>query len=92
MESGEGDKVDSELSEVGVELTRESEAAGDSGDGSGDEMVKITVGRGGELEGSEADIVKSFVIDDHNFIGVLNELMDGEGGVVRLDNGIGNLR
>ena len=51
-------------------------------------MVKITVGWGGELEGSEADIVKGFVIDDLNFIGVLNELMDGESGVVWLNNGV----
>ena len=34
VESGEGDQVDSELSEVRVELAGESEAAGDTGDGS----------------------------------------------------------
>jgi hypothetical protein len=56
VESGEGSQVDGELSEIGVELTGESEA-GESGEGGGDEMVKITVGGGGELEGSEADIV-----------------------------------
>ena len=54
-------------------------------------MVKITVGWGGELEGSEADIVKSFVINAHNLIGVLNKLMDGKGGVVWLNNGIRDL-
>ena len=54
-------------------------------------MVKITIGWGGELEGSEADIVKSLVINAHNLIGVLNKLMDGEGGVVWLNNGIGDL-
>ena len=54
-------------------------------------MVKITVGGGGELEGSEADIVKGFVINAHNFIGVFDELMDREGGVVGLDDGIGDL-
>jgi len=91
METGEGDKVDSELSQVRVELTGESEATGDTGESGGNEMVKITVGGGGELEGSEADIVKSFVINAHNLIGVLNELMDGEGGVVWLNDGIGNL-
>merc|ERR1712159_860104 len=31
------------------------------------------------------------VIDAHNLIGVLNKLMDGEGSVVWLNNGIGNL-
>ena len=54
-------------------------------------MVKITVGGGGELEGSEADIVKGLVVNAHDLIGVLDELMDGEGGVVGLDDGIGDL-
>ena len=91
MESWEWDKVDSELSEIGVKLSWESEAASDTGEGSGDEMVKITVGWGGELEGSEADIIKGFVINAHNLIGVFDKLMDGEGSVVWLNNGIGDL-
>ena len=76
MESWEWNEVDSELSQVRVELTWESEAAGDTGESSRDEMVKITIGWGGELEGSEADIIKSFVINAHNLIGVFDELMD----------------
>jgi len=91
MESREWDEVDSKLSEIGVELTWESEAASDTREGSRDEMVKITVGWGGELKGSEADIVKSFVINAHDLIGVLDELMDREGGVVWLNNGIRDL-
>merc|ERR1711907_307362 len=54
-------------------------------------MVEITIGWGGELEGSEADIVQSLVIDAHNLIGVLDELMHGKGGVVWLNNGIRHL-
>jgi len=54
-------------------------------------MVKITIGWGGELEGSEADIVKGFVINAHNLIGVFDKLMDREGSVVWLNNGIGDL-
>jgi len=91
VETWEWDKVDSELSEVGVELTWESEAARDTRHSSGDEVVEVTVGWGGELQGSEADVVKGFVVDDHDFIGVFDELMDGEGGVVRLNDGVGDL-
>merc|ERR1719213_1438500 len=91
MESWEWDQVNGELSEIGVKLTWESEAAGNTGEGGGDEMVKITIGWGGELEGSEADIIKGFVINAHNFIGVFDKLMDREGGVVWLNNGIGDL-
>ena len=91
MESWEWDQVDSELSEIGVELSWESEAASDTRDSGGDEMVKITVGWGGELEGSEADVIKGLVINAHDLIGVLNKLMDGEGGVVWLNDGIRDL-
>ena len=76
MESWEWDQVDGKLSEIGVELTWESEAAGNTGESSRDEMVKITVGWSGELKSSEADIVKSFVINAHDLISVLNKLMD----------------
>jgi hypothetical protein len=91
VETGEGDKVDSELSQVRVELTWEAEAAGDTGESSRDQVVKITVGGGGELEGSEADIVEGLVVNAHDLIGVLDELMDREGGVVGLDNGVRDL-
>ena len=76
MESREWDEVDSKLSEIRVELTWESEAASDTGKSGRDEMVKITIGWGGELKGSEADIVKGFIINAHNLIGVLDKLMD----------------
>ena len=36
----------------------------------------------------EADVVEGFVIDAVGLVGVFNELMDGEGGVVWFDNGI----
>jgi hypothetical protein len=91
MESGEGDQVDSQLSEIRVELTGESKTAGDSGHGSGDEMVEITISGGGELEGSEADIVEGLVINDHALISVLDQLMDGEGGIVGFNDSVGHL-
>jgi hypothetical protein len=91
METGEGDQVDSDLSQVRVELTWETEAASDTGHGSGDQVVKITVGGGGELKGAEADVIKGFVINAHNLVGVFDELMDREGGVVRFNDGVRDL-
>ena len=91
METWEWHEVDSEFSQVRVELTWESEAASDTRKGGRNEMVQITVGWGGELEGSEADIVKGLVVNAHDIIGVLDELMDGEGSVVWLDDGIRHL-
>jgi len=54
-------------------------------------MVKITVGWGGELKGSEADVVESFVVNGHNFIGVFDKLMDREGAVVWFDDSVRDL-
>merc|ERR1712159_392408 len=85
VKTWEWDEVDSELSQVRVELTWESEAAGNTGEGGRDQMVEITVGWGGQFQGSEADIVKGLVIDNLDLIGVLDELMDGQGGVVWLN-------
>jgi hypothetical protein len=91
VESGERNKVDSELSKIGVQLTGESQAAGNTGHGSGDEMVKITVGGGGKLKGSEADIVEGFVINDLDLISIFDQLMDGEGSIVWFNDGIRDL-
>ena len=54
-------------------------------------MVEVAIGWGGELEGPEADVIEGLVIDAEDFIGGLDELVDGEGAVVWLDDGIGNL-
>jgi hypothetical protein len=54
-------------------------------------VVEITVSWGVELECTEADIVKSFIVDTESLVGVLNKLVDGEGSVVWLDNGVGDL-
>ena len=91
METWEWNQVNGKLSQIGVELTWESEAAGDTRKSSRDEMVKISVGWGGELEGSEADIVESLVVNSHDIISVLDKLMDREGSVVWLNNGIRDL-
>jgi len=51
-------------------------------------MVKISISWGGEFKGSETDIIKSFVIDDHTFISIFDQLMDGKGTVIWFDDGI----
>lgn len=91
METGEGNHVDGELAEIGVELAGETEGDGNAGHDGGDEVVKIAIRGVGELESPHADVVESLVVNAEGLVGVLNELMDGEGGVVGLDNGIGDL-
>jgi hypothetical protein len=91
MESWDRNKVDSEFSEIRVELTWETDGASSTRHGNRDKMVKITISGGGELKSSETDIVESFVINDHALIGVFDELMDGKSGVVWLNDGIRHL-
>merc|ERR1711906_86718 len=91
VKTGEGDEVHSELAEIGVELTGKAEAAGDAGHSGRHKVVKVTVGRSGELEGTEADVVKGFVVEAEALVGVLNELVHGEGGVVGFYDGVRHL-
>jgi hypothetical protein len=91
MESGEGNHVDGQFSEIRVELTGESKTCGDTRHDEGDEVVQVTVGGRVELQGSETDIVKGLVIDTEGLVRVLDKLVDREGSVVWLDNGVGDL-
>ena len=85
VETREGDHVDGELAEVGVELAGESEAGGDSAHCGRNEVVEIAVGGCGQLECAEADVVECLVVDAVGLVGVLHQLVNGEGGIVRLD-------
>merc|ERR1711907_523517 len=91
VETGEWNQVHAELTEVRVELTREADAAGHAGHASGAKVVQVAIGWGGELEGTEADVVKSLVVHAHTLVSVLDKLVDGEGSVVWLDDGVGHL-
>ena len=76
VEAGEGNHVDRQLAQVSVELAGEPEAGGHTGHGQGDQVVQISVGGGGEFEGSEADVVESLIIDAVGLIGILHQLMN----------------
>ena len=52
MEPGEGDHVDSQFPEISIQLTWEPEAGSDTRHGQGYQVVQITIGGGGELQGS----------------------------------------
>lgn len=92
VETRERNHVDSQLAEVRVELTGETQAGGDTGHNGGNEVVQVTVGGVGELEGAHADVVQSLVIDTEGLVGVLDQLVNGESSVVRLNDGVGDLR
>ena len=72
VEPGEGDHVDSQLPEVSIELAREPETSCHTRHGQGHQVVEVSIGWGGELQGSEADVIQSLVINAVGLIGVLN--------------------
>jgi hypothetical protein len=54
-------------------------------------VVKIAIGGGGQLKGTEADIIEGLVIKGEALIGVLDELVNRECAIVGLNNGIRHL-
>jgi len=74
-----------------MNLTWESETCGDAGHGGRDEMVQVTVCRCGQFKGTETDVVQGFIVDTVGLVGVLDQLVDGQGGVVGLNYGVGYL-
>ena len=92
MDSGVGDEVGLELSDINVEGTIESEGSSQGGDNLGDESVEVGVGGSLDVEVSSADIVDGLVVKHNGNIGMLEEGVGGEDGVVGLDDGGGDLR
>ena len=54
-------------------------------------MVQVSIGGGGEFERAEADIVQSLIINTVGLVCVLDQLMDGQSGIVGLNHSVGHL-
>ncbi|VEU45267.1 unnamed protein product [Pseudo-nitzschia multistriata] len=91
VKTRERNHVNGKLSKIAVQLSGESKRTGSSGDGICDQVVKIAVSGVRKLESTEANVIKCFVIKSERLVGILNKLVNGKGGIVRLDNSIGNL-
>ena len=76
MKPWERHHVDSELPEVGIQLSGEPKACCDTGHCQRNKVVEISVCGGGQFESSEADVIKRLVINAVCLIGVFNELVD----------------
>jgi len=91
MDSGVGNQVSLELSDIDVEGTIESEGSGQGGDNLGNESVQVGVGGSLDVEIAAANIVHGLVVEHDGDVGVLEEGVGGEDGVVGLNNGGGDL-
>ena len=72
VEAGEGDHVDSQFSEIGIQLAREAEAGSDTRHGEGDEMVQVTICRRSQFECAEADVVEGLIVNAESLVCVLD--------------------
>jgi len=86
------DKVGLELGDIDVKGSIEPEGSSKGGDNLGDEPVKVSVGRPLNVKVPAADVVEGLVVHAEGAVGVLEEGVGGEHGVVRLNNGGGHLR
>jgi len=91
MDSGIGDEIGLEFSDIDVEGTIESEGSSQRGDDLSNKSVKIGVSGSFNIELSSADIVDSFVIKHNSDISVFKEGVSGQDGVVRFNDGSGDL-
>ena len=71
MEPGEGNHVDRQLPQVGIELAGEPEAGREARHGEGDQVVEVTIAWSRDLQRSEADVVEGLVVDHEGFVRVL---------------------
>merc|ERR1712166_1671084 len=76
MQTREWDQIDSELTQVTVQLTREAKASCHATHGCTEEMVQISVSWSSQLQCAETDVVESLVVKKHAFIGILDQLME----------------
>ena len=76
VETREGNHVNGQLPQVGVELTGEAQTGRNTRHDDGYEVVEVTVCWGRQLESTEADVVQSLIVDTESLIRVLDELVN----------------
>merc|ERR1719150_531884 len=91
VESREGHQVGLELSEVNVELSVESEGRSHGGDDLGDDHVQVSIAWAVNVQLLLADAIDSLVVKQHGHLGVIQQPMGGEHGVVGLHDTGGDL-
>lgn len=74
-----------------VQRTGESQGSGDTAHDDGNQVVQVTESGLVDLQGLHADVVQGFVVDTECLVRVFDKLVNGEGGVIGLNNGVGDL-
>ena len=85
-------QVGLELVEIDVQRSIEAEGGSNTGDDLGDETVEVLVVRTLEAEVATTNVVDGIIVDHEGAVAVLESGVSREDGVVRLNNGCGDLR
>jgi hypothetical protein len=91
VDTGVGDEVGLELSDVDVEGTIETKGGGEGRDNLGDQTIEVGVSGALDVKRTAADVVDGLVVEHDGNVGVLEERVGGEHGVVGLNDSGGNL-
>jgi len=86
-----GHQVGLELVHIHVQGSLEAERAGEGGDDLRDEAVEVGVGGALNVQRTVADLVNGLIVQQEGAISVLQERVGRQDGVVRLNNGGGDL-
>ena len=82
MNSGVGDKVGLEFSDIDVQGSVESQTGSQGGDDLGDESVEVGVSGSFNVQLSSADVIDSFVVEHDSDISVFKKGVGGKNTVV----------
>ena len=88
MQTWKGHHVDSQLSQVCIQLTRETQASRDAAHDSRYQVVEIAIVGVVDFERAKTDIIQGLVIDTECGIRVLNQLMGSQDGIVWLHDSV----
>ena len=91
VNSGVGDEVGLELGDVDVKSAVESEGGGEGGDDLGNESVQVGVGGSLDVQVTAADVVNGLVVEHDGDVGVFEEGVGRQDGVVGFNNCGGDL-
>mmetsp|Transcript_77533 Transcript_77533/g.195002 ORF Transcript_77533/g.195002 Transcript_77533/m.195002 type:complete len:282 (+) Transcript_77533:425-1270(+) len=92
VQTRERDQIHGNFAEIAIQLAGEAKASGDSTHRRAHQVVQVAIRRSGQLQGAEANVVESFVVQQEALVRVLDELVKGENRVIGLHNCIAHLR
>merc|ERR1719329_2050720 len=91
VKTWERNQVHCNLTQIAIQLPRETDASCHTTDGRADQVIQIAVGGCREFQCAEANVIQSLVVKQHAFIGILDQLVERQDSIVWLDNSVRDL-